>query len=60
MPDTPPIDLDAVSDALIDLERTTARIVATIRRSGVPSLRTLGALTEIHTRIARACHLEDD
>jgi hypothetical protein len=55
-------DRDALSDALIDLERLTARIA---RREGVTiALPTEGAysvaLTEIHLRIAKACGLEDD
>ena len=63
MPDTPLIDLQAVSDALIDLERLTARIatregvtIALPAREGAYSVE----LTEIHSRIAYALNLEDD
>jgi len=56
------MDRDALSDALIDLERLTARIAS---REGVTiALPTEGAysvaLTDIHSRIAKACGLEDD
>ena len=53
------VDLAAVSDALIDLERITARIVNTLHGFG-PMQSTLTALTDIHSRIAKACGLEDD
>ena len=62
MPDTPLIDLQAVADALIDLERLTARIAT--RESVTIALPTEGAysvaLTEIHSRIAYALNLEED
>lgn len=54
------VDLAAVSDALIDLERLTARIVNTLHRGARPTQDRLTALTEIHSRIAKACGLGDD
>lgn len=56
------MDRDAISDALIDLERLTARVA---RQEGVTIAIANGepllseSLTDIHARIVTACGLED-
>lgn len=54
------MDRDAVSDALIDLERLTAKIAngyGMVNRLEAVALAT--QLANIHARIAKACGLED-